>query len=331
MKQILKRLFNHEELTRGEARLLMQGITCGQYNPSQVAALLAAFQMRGVKVDELIGFREALLETRIPVDFSPYRPIDIVGTGGDGKNTFNISTCACFVVAGAGYRVAKHGNYGATSVSGASNVMEQHGVRFTADPAHLARSMAQCGMAYLHAPLFNPAMKLVAAVRRELEVRTLFNLLGPLINPCLPAYQLLGVADLAQMRLYTNTLQRLGIGFAVVNNLDGYDEISLTDEFKVMTNRYETIYRPAELGFSMARREELYGGSTPQEAARLFDRVLEGRATRAQTDCVLINASFAIQAIEPMRDIEECVAIARESLESGKALKTLKRFIELNQ
>ena len=308
MKQILKRLFNHEELTRGEARLLMQGITCGQYNPSQVAALLAAFQMRGVKVDELIGFREALLETRIPVDFSPYRPM-----------------------AGAGYHVAKHGNYGATSVSGASNVMEQHGVRFTADPARLARSMAQCGMAYLHAPLFNPAMKYVAAVRRELEVRTLFNLLGPLINPCLPAYQLLGVADLAQMRLYTNTLQRLGIGFAVVNNLDGYDEISLTDEFKVMTNRYETIYRPAELGFSMARREELYGGSTPQEAARLFDRVLEGRATRAQTDCVLINASFAIQAIEPMRDIEECVAIARESLESGKALKTLKKFIELNQ
>ena len=331
MRQTLQRLFNHETLNREEAYRLMEHITHGDLNDTQTAALLTVFQMRGVKVDELIGFREALLETRIPVDFSPYRPIDIVGTGGDGKNTFNISTCACFVVAGAGYRVAKHGNYGATSVSGASNVMEQHGVRFTADPARLIRSMAQCGMAYLHAPLFNPAMKYVASVRRELEVRTLFNLLGPLINPCLPAYQLLGVADLAQMRLYTNTLQRLGIGFAVVNNLDGYDEISLTDEFKVMTNRYETIYRPAELGFSMARREELYGGSTPQEAAHLFDRVLEGRATRAQTDCVLINASFAIQAIEPMRDIEECVAIARESLESGKALATLKKFIKLNQ
>ena len=330
MKQILTRLFNHEELTRQEARLLMQRITGGEYNASQVAALLAAFQMRGVKVDELIGFREALLETRVPVDFSAYRPIDIVGTGGDGKNTFNISTCACFVVAGAGYRVAKHGNYGATSVSGASNVMEQHGVRFTNDTARLERSLATCGMAYLHAPLFNPAMKHVASVRRELEVRTLFNLLGPLINPCLPYYQLLGVADLAQMRLYTNTLQRLGVGFAVVNNLDGYDEISLTDEFKVMTNRYETIYRPAELGFSLARREELQGGGTPAEAARIFDSVLENRATRAQTDCVLINASFAIQAIDPMRGIKECVAIARESLESGKALAVLKRFIELN-
>lgn len=309
---------------------MLQDITRGRYNDTQIAALLTVFQMRGVKVDELIGFRDALLSTRIPVDLSAYQPIDIVGTGGDRKNTFNISTCACFVVAGAGYRVAKHGNYGATSVSGASNVMELHGVKFTNDAQRLIRSIENCNMAYLHAPLFNPAMKTVAAIRKALGVRTLFNLLGPLINPCLPAYQLLGVADLPQMRLYTNTLQRLGIGFAVVNNLDGYDEISLTDEFKVMTNRYETIYRPADLGFSIARQEELYGGDTPQEAARIFDNVLENRATKAQTDCVLINASFAIQAVEPMKRIEECVAIARESLESGKALKTFRKFIELN-
>lgn len=330
MKQILIRLFNHEILTREEACRLLQDITHGRYNDTQIAALLTVFQMRGVKVDELIGFRDALLSTRIPIDLSAYQPIDIVGTGGDGKNTFNISTCACFVVAGAGYRVAKHGNYGATSVSGASNVMELHGVKFTNDAQRLIRSIENCNMAYLHAPLFNPAMKTVAAIRKALGVRTLFNLLGPLINPCLPAYQLLGVADLPQMRLYTNTLQRLGIGFAVVNNLDGYDEISLTDEFKVMTNRYETIYRPADLGFSIARQEELYGGDTPQEAARIFDNVLENRATKAQTDCVLINASFAIQAVEPMKRIEECVAIARESLESGKALKTFRKFIELN-
>ena len=330
MKQILIRLFNHEILTREEACRLLQDITRGRYNDTQIAALLTVFQMRGVKVDELIGFRDALLSTRIPIDLSAYQPIDIVGTGGDGKNTFNISTCACFIVAGAGYRVAKHGNYGATSVSGASNVMELHGVKVTNDAQRLIRSIENCNMAYLHAPLFNPAMKTVATIRKALGVRTLFNLLGPLINPCLPAYQLLGVADLPQMRLYTNTLQRLGIGFAVVNNLDGYDEISLTDEFKVMTNRYETIYRPADLGFSIARQEELYGGDTPQEAARIFDNVLENRATKAQTDCVLINASFAIQAVEPMKRIEECVAIARESLESGKALKTFRKFIELN-
>ncbi len=330
MKEILTRLFAHETLTQREACILMQGITRGIYNDSQIASLLTVYRMRSVTVEELIGFREALLATRIPIDFSAYRPIDIVGTGGDGKNTFNISTCACFVVAGAGYPVAKHGNYGASSVSGASNVMECHGIRFTNNPARLLRSLEGCGMAYIHAPLFNPAMKTVASVRRLLGVRTLFNLLGPLINPCLPAYQLLGVADLAQMRLYTNTLQRLGVGFAVVNNLDGYDEISLTDEFKVMTNQYETIYQPLTLGMSLAHREELYGGSTPEAAARIFDQVLENRATKAQHECVLINASFAIQAIEPMRPIEECISIAKESLESGKALQTFRRFVELN-
>lgn len=234
-------------------------------------------------------------------------------------------------MAGAGYRVAKHGNYGATSVSGASNVMERYGVKFTNDADKLKRSIEQCGMAYLHAPLFHPALKTVAPVRKALGVRTLFNLLGPLVNPCHPACQLLGVADLPQMRLYTNTLQQLGIQFAVVNNLDGYDEISLTDEFKVMTNRYETIYRPSELGFSMARQEELYGGNTPEEAAAIFDRVLHNEGSKAQTDCVLINASFAIQALEPQKKIEECVALAKESLESGKALATLRKFLTLNQ
>ena len=330
MKAILSRLFNHEELTSEEAKTLLLNITQGQYNDTQIAALLTVFQMRGIKVDELIGFREALLSTRVPIDLSAYRPIDIVGTGGDGKNTFNISTCACFIVAGAGYKVAKHGNYGATSVSGASNVIEQHGVKFTNEQGKLTRSMEECGMVYMHAPLFNPAMKSVAGVRKALQVRTIFNLLGPLVNPCKPAYQLLGVADLPQMRLYTNVFHKLGIGFAVVNNLDGYDEISLTDQFKVMTNRYETIYKPSELGFSLARQEELFGGDTPEQASRIFDKVLQNEATRAQTDCVLINASFAIQAMCPDKGIEDCVAEARESLESGRALETLKMFVKIN-
>lgn len=330
MKAILSRLFHHEVLTHEESKELMFNIIKGIYNSSQIAALLSVFQMRGIKVEELTGFREALLATRIPIDLSCYQPIDIVGTGGDGKNTFNISTCASFIVAGAGYHVAKHGNYGVTSVSGASNVIEQHGIKFTSDPNKLTRSMEECGMVYMHAPLFNPAMKSVASVRKALQVRTIFNLLGPLVNPSLPAYQLLGVANLSQMRLYTNVFQRLGIGFAVVNNLDGYDEISLTDEFKVMTNHYETIYKPSEMGFTLVKQEELYGGSTLEEASKIFDNILENKATKAQTDCVLINASFAIQAIETTKPIEECVAIARESLESGKALSTLKKFIRLN-
>lgn len=331
MKAILTRLFNHEEFTSEETRQILLNISQGKYPEVQVAALLAAFEMRGITADELIGFRAGLMETRVPVDFSPYRPIDIVGTGGDGKNTFNISTCACFVVAGAGYKVAKHGNYGATSVSGASNVIEQHGVRFTNDVARLRRSLETCNLAYLHAPLFNPAMKCVASVRKQLGVRTLFNLLGPLVNPCLPTYQLLGVADLAQMRLYTNVFYKLGIDFAVVNSLDCYDEISLTDEFKVMTRRCEHIYRPQALGFSAACPEDLSGGTTPQDAARIFDNVLTGQATAAQTQCVIVNAAFAIQVMEPDKPVGECIALARESLESGRALDALKKFIACNQ
>ena len=331
MKTILTRLFNHEELTVEESKQILLNISREMYSEAQIAALLTVFQMRSITVDELAGFREALMETRIPIDFAPYRPIDIVGTGGDGKNTFNISTCASFVVAGAGYKVAKHGNYGATSVSGASNVIEQHGVRFTNNPDILKRSMEECNIAYLHAQLFNPAMKFVGPVRKALGVRTLFNWLGPLVNPCQPAYQLLGVADLAQMRLYTNVFYRLGIDFAVVNSLDNYDEISLTDEFKVMTRHYERIYRPQTLGFSAVHPEELSGGACKEDAARIFDNILNNRAEAAQTQCVIVNAAFAIQVMEPEKKIEECIAIARESLESGRALKTLKKFIEINQ
>ena len=331
MKTILTRLFNHEELAAEESRQILLNISRGMYPEAQIAALLTVFQMRGITVDELTGFREALMETRVPIDFAPYRPIDIVGTGGDGKNTFNISTCACFIVAGAGYKVAKHGNYGATSVSGASNVIEQHGVRFTNNPDILKRSMEECNIAYLHAQLFNPAMKTVGSVRKALGVRTLFNLLGPLVNPCKPAYQLLGVADLSQMRLYTNVFYKLGIDFAVVNSLDNYDEISLTDEFKVMTRNYERIYRPQALGFSAVRPEELSGGACKEDAARIFDNVLNNRAEAAQTQCIIVNAAFAIQVMEPEKEIEECIAIARESLESGRALKTLKKFIEISK
>ena len=185
-------------------------------------------------------------------------------------------------------------------------------------------------MAYLHAPLFNAGMKAVAPVRKALKVRTIFNLLGPLVNPCLPTHQLLGVADLTLMRLYTNTLQQLGMDFAVVNNLDGYDEISLTDEFKVMTNRYEKIYSPTDFGLPVFQQKELYGGDTPETAAQIFDNVLQNRATKAQTECVLTNAAFAIQTLCPDKTIETCLQEARQSMESGKAYQTLQKFIELN-
>ena len=330
MKQILYKLFEHQYLGRSEARDILQNIAQGKYSDAQIASLITVFLMRNISVEELCGFRDALLDMRIPVDLNEFSPIDIVGTGGDGKNTFNISTASCFVLAGAGYPVVKHGNYGATSVSGASNVMEQHGVKFTNDNDKLRRSMEQCNMAYLHAPLFNSAMKAVAPVRKALGVRTFFNMLGPLVNPVFPKYQLLGVYNLPLLRLYSYTYQQSDTQFAVVHSLDGYDEISLTTEFKVATSGNEKIYTPESLGFSRYQEADLYGGDTPEEAAKIFNNVLKNKATSAQRDVVIANSAFAMQVIESQKSIFECIDMAKESLESGKALQVLNKFVELN-
>ena len=330
MKQLLYRLFEHQYLGREEARVILQNIAEGRYNDAQIASLITVFLMRSISVEELTGFREALLDMRVPIDLAEFKPIDIVGTGGDGKNTFNISTCSCFVVAGAGYNVVKHGNYGATSVSGASNVMEQHGIKFTNNNDQLRRNMETCHITYLHAPLFNPALKAVAPVRKNLGVRSFFNMLGPLVNPAMPAYQLLGVYNLPLLRLYNYTYQESGTRFAVVHSLDGYDEISLTADFKVAMPEKEKIYSPELLGFKRCQEADLDGGSTPEEAARIFDAVLENKATEAQRNCVVINSAFAIQVICPEKSIETCIAEAKESLDSGRALATFKQYVSLN-
>ncbi|MDR1381713.1 MAG: anthranilate phosphoribosyltransferase [Tannerella sp.] len=330
MKNLLYRLFDHQYLGRGEAQNVLADIAAGKYNSEQVSALITVFLMRSISVDELAGFRDALLSLRVPADLSEYKPVDIVGTGGDGKNTFNISTASCFVLAGAGYNVAKHGNYGATSVSGASNVIEQHGVRFTRDVDRLRHSLDACRIAYLHAPLFNPALKAVASIRKNLGVRTFFNLLGPLANPAMPACQLLGVYNLPLFRLYSYAYQASGTRFGVVHSMDGYDEISLTSEFKVAMPDREKVYSPEMLGMTRCREEDLYGGDTPEAASAIFDRVLNNTATAAQRDCVLANAAFAIQVICPEKSIDDCLSEARESLQSGKALSTLRKFIEVN-
>lgn len=329
--QIFNRLLNHEELQREETKNLLVAITQGELNDPEIAALLTAIQMRGITVEELLGFRDGILETGVPVPLHCDRYIDVVGTGGDRKNTFNISTTACFVIAGAGYKVAKHGNFSATSVSGASNVIKNHGVMFTDDADKLNRSLDECGIVYLHAQLFAKAMKFVGAIRKALPFPTFFNLLGPIINPSKPQCQLLGVANLNQMRLYQQVYQRIGIDYGIVNSIDGYDEISLTSDFKVTTNDYVRVFKPADLGFDIARPEELVGGATEEEAAQIFDAVLQGTALQAQKNIVMANAAFAIQVLEKgKKSIEECIDIARESLDSGKALSTFRRFVEIN-
>ena len=331
MKEILNRMLNHEELTREETKNILVSITREEIPEEQITALLTCLQMRGVSVEELLGFRDGILETGVPAILDCDRYIDVVGTGGDRKNTFNISTTSCFVIAGAGYRVAKHGNYSATSVSGASNVIAEHGVRFAADIDILNRSINEAGIVYLHAQLFAKAMKFVGPIRKALQFPTVFNLLGPIVNPSQPQAQLLGVANLNQMRLYSQVYQRIGIDYGIVNSIDGYDEISLTGDFKVTTNNYERIFNPSDLGFETAKPEELVAGATEKEAKEIFDSVLENRALPAQKNIVLANAAFGIQVMEKGRkSIDECIEIARESIDSGNALNTFKKFVELN-
>ena len=317
-----------EELSQAETHQIMLNIVEQRYPDVQIAAFLTALEMRGVTVDELLGLRDGLLDTGKRIDLSPFEPIDIVGTGGDGKNTFNISTCACFVVAGAGYKVAKHGNYASTSVSGASNVIEAHGVKFCADEDILRKALDKVGIVYLHAPLFASGMKAVASTRRGLAVPTSFNILGPLVNPCHPKNQLLGVATLKQLRLYSRVYERLGINYGIVNSIDDYDEVSLTGDFKIKTNGYERIITPEEVGFARISAEEIYGGSTLEAAQKVFDNVLTGNALRSQTDVVIANAAMAIRVLDASKSVEDCVAVARESIESGKAYEKLKQFVE---
>lgn len=330
MKQYLLNIMSGGTLTRQEAHDILIGITEQRYAEPQIAALLMGIQQRGIRVDEFLGFRDALLETGTHIDFDDENTIDIVGTGGDGKNTFNISTCAAFVIAGAGYKVTKHGNGGSTSVSGASNLLQHHGVRFSSDPDLQRRSLDQTGIAYFHAPLFAHGMKHVGGTRKAISIPTFFNLLGPMINPCQPKNTLHGTATLDQLRLYTSVHHALGDNFGVVTSYDGYDEVSLTGSFRFYTRQFEDVFSPSQLGMQEVLPSELFGGNTIQEASRIFDSVLEGRSSEAQRNVVLANAACAISIISHNDDLPACVAEARESLEAGRALNVFRKFIEIN-
>ncbi|MCH5227772.1 MAG: anthranilate phosphoribosyltransferase [Muribaculaceae bacterium] len=331
MKDLLYRMFEHGNLSREEARDIMLNIADGKYNDSELAAFMTVFLMRSITTDELSGFRDAILERRLPIDFGDIEAIDIVGTGGDGKNTFNISTASCFVVAGAGRKVVKHGNYGASSVSGASNVLEHHGVKFTADTDKLAKSLEESGVCYLHAPFFSPALKSVAPVRKSLGVRTFFNMVGPLVNPVRPRHQLLGVYNLKLMRLYSYIAQNEDIACTVVHSLDGYDEISLTSPFKVSGKDGERIYSPEDLGWPTVSQIDLWGGNTIAEAAKIFDNVLSGKGSMAQENCVVANSAFALLTLEPELSFAQARNLAEESIRSGAAIDKFNKFCEINR
>ncbi|MEO8403852.1 MAG: anthranilate phosphoribosyltransferase [Chitinophagaceae bacterium] len=329
MKKILQYLFEHKTLNREQARETLVNIGKGVYNEHEITAFMTVYLMRSITIEELQGFRDALLELCVPVNLNDYSTIDIVGTGGDGKNTFNISTLSCFVVAGTGQKVAKHGNYGASSISGASNVMEQLGYKFKNDTTSLSKEVEEANICFLHAPLFHPALKTVGPIRKNLAMRTFFNMLGPMVNPANPAFQLVGVYNLEMARIYNYLLQQTGKAFTIIHSLDGYDEISLTNDTKVITNEGERIMTPEQLGKRMVEAADIYGGNSVEEAAKIFVSILKLEGTWSQNAVVLANAAMALHCTGNYKKYDDAYQAAVESLESGKAYQSLQKLVSL--
>jgi anthranilate phosphoribosyltransferase len=328
MKDVLNRLINHETISAAEAKQILINISKGDYNQSQIAAFLTIFMMRTVTLEELRGFRDALLELCIPVDLAAYNPIDLCGTGGDGKDTFNISTLSSFVTAAAGVPVAKHGNYGVSSACGSSNVLESLGVKFSNDVDFLERAIATTGICVLHAPLFHPAMKNVAPIRRELGVKTFFNMLGPMVNPAFPKNQMVGVFNLELLRLYNYLYQDSDKNYSIVHDLGGYDEISLTNTVKIVSNHSEVLFSAEDLGLQNNTQDAIFGGNTVAEASKIFKTIISGNGTDAQNNVVCTNAGLAIATAKKITHVEG-YELAKEALFSGKANECLTKLIAL--
>ena len=331
MKKLLQYLFDYKILSREQAKEALINISKGMYNEYEITSFVTVFLMRTITIEELQGFTDALLELCVKVDFSEYELIDIVGTGGDGKNTFNISTLACFIVAGTGQKVAKHGNYGASSISGSSNVMEQLGYKFKSDEAQLKKELDEANICFLHAPAFHPALKTVGPIRKNLGLRTFFNMLGPLVNPARPAFQLLGVYNLEMARMYNYILQQNGKPFSIVHSLDGYDEISLTGDTKIITHLGEKILTPEVLGKRQVDAADIFGGNTLEDAAKLFKKIIKGEGSWAQNSVVLANAATALDCTGKYRTYNDAFDAAVDSLENGKAYRCLQKLIDLNR
>jgi anthranilate phosphoribosyltransferase len=327
MKKILQTLFEHKSLDAPQAKEVLLNISKGMYNESEIAAFITVYLMRSITIDELQGFRDALLELCVPVDLNGQELIDIVGTGGDGKNTFNISTLSCFIVAGTGNKVAKHGNYGASSISGSSNVMEQLGYKFKSNGDALKKEIEQANICFLHAPMFHPALKAVGPIRKQLGVRTFFNMLGPMVNPAFPKHQLVGVYNLEMARIYNYLLQQTDKNFTIIHSLDGYDEISLTGDTKVITNTGEKIMTAESLGKRSVSATDIYGGNSVEESAKIFVNILKGNGSWAQNAVVMANSAMALHCTGNYKDYDECFQLAVESLESGRAYDALKKLV----
>ncbi len=330
MKDLLNRLISHETISTEEAKQAIINISDGKYNETQIAAFLTVYMMRSITIEELEGFRDALLELCIPVDLSEYEPVDLCGTGGDGKNTFNISTTASFVTAGAGVKVAKHGNYGVSSVSGSSNVMEHLGITFTNKTDFLKDCIEKANICILHAPLFHPAMKNVAPVRKSLAVKTFFNMLGPMVNPAFPKNQLVGVFSLELARMYAYLYQNTDKNYTILHSLDGYDEISLTGDTKCIRNNSEQMLKAEDFGVQKLKEEQIAGGGSIETSAEILLNILKGNGTEPQENAVCANAGMAIATSRNLNP-KDGFELAKEAIRSGNAFNSFKKLQELSE
>nr|AOE10616.1 anthranilate phosphoribosyltransferase [uncultured bacterium] len=329
MKAILNKLYKHERLSKSEATQVLKDIASEQYNAAHLASFMTVFMMRPITADELSGFRNALKELSIKVDLSDYNTIDIVGTGGDGKNTFNISTLTSFIVAGTGQKVAKHGNYSVSSQSGSSDMLESFGYNFTNKESVLREHLEKANICFLHAPKFHPAMKAVGPTRKALALKTFFNMLGPLVNPSSPKNHMLGTFNLEIARLYNYILQEENVNYGIVHALDGYDEISLTSGFKFFTKKGEQIINPEDLGQKRIQQSEIFGGNSIADAAKIFKSILAGNGTEAQNNVVLTNAAFALKIVDETKSFETAFSEAKDSLFGLKAKLTLEKLVSI--
>jgi anthranilate phosphoribosyltransferase len=326
MKETLNYLFEGNVLTQEKAKETLTGIASGNFSNEEIAAFFTVFNMRKITPYEILGFREAMVDLAVQVDLGTNETIDVCGTGGDGKNTFNISTLSTFVLAGAGAKVVKHGNYGLSSPCGSSNIFEHFGYKFSTESDKLRKELEQCGVCYLHAPLFHPAMKHVAPIRKALKVKTFFNMLGPMTNPARPKAHLVGVFNSEVQKIYAEVYELAGMRHGIIFSLDGYDEISLTGDFSVVSNKKETIYSAEKLGFSKTHPTELHGGNTIEEAATIFLAVLQGKGSKPQNEVVIANSAFALNVYFPDKSLDECKQMAVDSLMSGKAYAAFKKL-----
>ena len=328
MKNYLQKRILGEILNKQEAQEALAIIARGEANNSHIASFLTTYMIKPITADELEGFRDAMLDLALTVDLSEFSPMDVCGTGGDGKDTFNISTTSSFVVAGAGQRVAKHGNHGVSSSVGSSTVLEYLGVKFTNDESYLKSKIESAGICFLHAPLFHPAMRFVGPIRKELGMKTFFNMLGPILNPAQVKKQVTGVYNQEILEIYGELFQKAEGNFGVLFGLDGYDEISLTSDFELITKRGKETFSPEQLGFTRCKQEDLYGGNDVAASAKILLTILENKGTKAQTEVVMANAAIALYCADDDLSISDAVLMAKESLISGKALNSFKKFIQ---